>query len=94
MLSRNTQASAVARSELTGYLQLGIDNLEINESECFPHFKCIHIDFPGKEILQAIVAKYRKKPVLLEMVNAALDFDVSDEELETPLFILIRTVSD
>ena len=86
MQSGNAFGSNVATSEQSGSLQLEIDNLEIKNSECFPHLKCIHINFPGKEILQATLAKYRKKPRVLEMVNAALDFDASSEELEKPLF--------
>ena len=61
-------------------------NLEIQEMECFPRFRCVHIDFPGKEILHATLVKYRKKPPLLEMVRTALDFDASYEDLDQSLF--------
>ena len=47
-------------------------------------FKCIHIDFPGKEILQATLAKYRKKSIILNMVNSVQDYDTSFESLEKP----------
>ena len=53
MLSRNSAASNIAMNEQSGYLRLEIDNLEIKDTECFPRFTCIHINFPGKEILQA-----------------------------------------
>ena len=43
-------------------------------AECFPHFKCIHIDFPGKDILHATLA--------LNTCNSALDFDASYESLD------------
>ena len=42
----------------------------------------VHSHYPGMEILQATLTKYRKKTLLLEMVNAALDFDVDYENLE------------
>ena len=79
-------ASTVARSEPPDSLRLDVDSLEIKDTECFPQFRCIHIDFPGKDILQATLTKYRKKPLLLGMVNAAFDFDASDEDVDTPLF--------
>ena len=63
-------ASTVAMSEHPDSLRLDLDTLEIKDTECFPRFKCIHIDFPGKEILHAI----------------ALDFDASYESLDAPLF--------
>ena len=43
----------------------------------------VWLDFPGNQILQATQTKYRKKPILLEMV---LNFDASYEELDKPLF--------
>ena len=66
----NTSASNVATSEQPSSLRLKIGNLEIKDTECFPCFTCIHVHFPGKEILQATLAKYRKKTLVLEMVNA------------------------
>ena len=86
MLSGNSFASNVATSEKSGSLQLEIDNLEIEDTKCFLCLKCFHINFSGKEILHVTLAKYRKKPILLEMVNTALDFDASYEDLEKPLF--------
>ena len=74
MLSGNTQASKVATSEQSGSERLDMGSPDIKETECFPRFRCIHTDFPGKKILQATLAKYRKKTQLLGMVNAALDF--------------------
>ena len=46
-------ASAVAINEKAGSIRLDIEALEIKDIECFLIFKCIYIDFPGKEILQA-----------------------------------------
>ena len=45
--------STVASNEGAGLIPLNIAALEIKEIECFPKFKCIHIDFPGKYIHQA-----------------------------------------
>ena len=61
----------VATNEEAGSIQLDIASLESKDVECSPRFKCIHIDFPGKEILHATLTKYRKKINHLEMVYAA-----------------------
>ena len=86
MQSGNAFASNVATSELASSLRLDIDNLEIKDSECLSRVTFIHINFPREEILQATLAKYRKKPIILEMVNAALDFYATYEESEKTLF--------
>ena len=33
----------------------------------------VWLDFPGNQILQAILTKYRKKPNVLKIVNTALN---------------------
>ena len=86
MLSEDASASTAATNDITSSVPLDLGSLDTKKTECFPHFKCIHVDFPGKDILHAALAKYRKKPNMLAMVNAAQDFYASYESLEEPLF--------
>ena len=43
------------KSEETGSIRVDIGCLEIKDMDCFPRFKCIHFDFPGKKILEIFV---------------------------------------
>ena len=94
MNTKESTAFVASTTEKESYVRPDLGNLEIKETNCFSLFKCVHIDFPGNQILQATLTKYRKKPVLLEMVHAALNFEASYEELDKLCFIPIGTVSD
>ena len=76
----------VATNEGAGSIRLDIASLEIKDIKCFPRFKYIHIDFPGKEILHTTLSNTRNKTNRLEMVYAVQDYDASFESLEQPLF--------
>ena len=53
---------------------------------CFPKIRCVHLQFPGPEVLQATLNKYREKSLLIKLVDIAQDFDASLESLEKTLF--------
>ena len=72
------QSASVAPIEKECSVRFDFGSLEIKETECFFIFKCIHIDFPGKEIMQAT------------LINTALDFDASYEELGKKNIVLFR----
>ena len=73
---------SVAITEKESYVRLDIGILEIKDTNSFFLYRCFHTHFPGKDILASNSDKIQKETILLERVNAALDFDASYDDLE------------
>ena len=60
--------------------------IKIGDVLCYPKFKCIHLNNPGREQLKKDLHRYRFKEVLIQLFENALDYSASDEFLHFKLF--------
>ena len=79
--AKSTPTPTLLALTMEGVGSIGSDLgcLEIKDIECFPQFKCVHLHFPGPEILQATLNKYREKSLQIKLVDIAQDFNASLE---------------